>query len=92
MAELSLAKVFDGSLYFYSLPLSLQRESLYLKQRLYDIDFSETEHKDYKETVAGLELDLLFFHKLQIPLSIEWLYNEDVQNKEQVRVLFGVRF
>ena len=92
MAELSLAKVFDGSLYFYSLPLSLQRESVYLKQRLYDIDFSENMHKDYKESVAGLELDLLLFHKLQIPLSIEWLYNADVQDKEQVRVLFGTSF
>ena len=92
MAELSLAKVFDGSLYFYSLPLSLQRESLYFKQRLYDIDFSETLHREYKESVAGVELDLLVLHKLQIPLRLEWLYNPDVQEKEQVRMLFGVRF
>ncbi|MBU1668219.1 hypothetical protein KKC13_07340 [bacterium] len=92
MAELSLAKVFDASLYFYSFPFSLQRESLYLKQRIYDIDFSTTLHREYKETIAGLELDLLFLHKLQIPLSVEWLYNADAQDKEYIRVLLGMRF
>ncbi len=92
MAELSLAKVFDGSLYFYSFPLSLQRESFYLKQRLYDIDFTESINRQYNESTVGLELDLLFLHKATIPLNIEWIYNEDVQDKEQIRFMFGAAF
>ena len=92
MAELSLAKVFDGSLYFYSFPLSLQRESLYLKDRFYDIDFTDRENKQYSESILGIELDLLFLHKATIPLNIEWIYNEDVQDKEQIRFMFGVAF
>lgn len=92
MAEFSLSKVFDGSLYLYSLPLSLRRESVYLKQRLYDIDFSDTLSKVYKESVAGLELEFLLLHKFQIPLSLEWLYNPDVQDQKQVRMLVGASF
>ncbi len=92
MAELSLEKVFDGSLYFYSFPLSLQRESLYVKQRFYDIDFTESINRQYNESTVGLELDLLFLHNNTIPLRIEWIYNEDVRDKEQIRVMFGLVF
>ena len=92
MAELSLSKVFDGSLYFYSLPLSLQRETLYVKQRRYEIDFTDTLSKSYDETTLGAEFDLLFIHKLVLPLSIEWIYNKDVLESNRVRFLVGVSF
>ena len=92
MAEISLAKVLDGSLYLYSFPLSLQRESLYAKQRYYEIDFTSTFGKSYNETRAGVELDLLFFHKYTIPLSIEWVHNQDVIDPNQVRLLIGGSF
>jgi hypothetical protein len=89
MAELSLAKVFDASLYFYSSPLSLQRESIYMKQRFYDIDFTDSINNQYNESTIGMEFDLLFLHNNMIPLNIEWIYNEDVRDKEQVRFMFG---
>jgi hypothetical protein len=92
VAEVSFKKVFDGSIYNYSLPLSLQRESVYIKQRLYDIDFTKSINKKYNETVIGLEADVLFLHKLPIPMSLEYLYNPDVQDKEQFRLLFGAEF
>ena len=92
MAELSVAKVFDASLYFYSFPLSLQRESFYVKERFYDIDFSDSVNKEYKESSLGVELDLLFLHKATIPLNIEWIHNKDVQDKEQVKIMFGAEF
>ena len=92
MAEVSLKKVFDGSIYNYSLPLSLQRESLYLKQRLYDIDFTDTLNKKYSETIVGLEADLLFLHTIPIPIRLEYLYNPDVQDREQFRVFVGGSF
>ena len=92
MAELSLAKVLDGSLYFFSFPFSLQRESLYAKQRIYDIDFSNTIQRTYYESTVGTELDLLFFNKLEIPLSLEWIHNNDVVERNKYRIFFGVRF
>jgi hypothetical protein len=92
VAEVSLRKVMDGSLYAYSLPLSLQREAFYLKQRLYDIDFTNNFNKKYNETTVGFEADLLLFHKLSVPLSLEWLYNPNVLDKKQFRVLIGGSF
>ena len=84
--------VFDGSIYNYSLPLSLQRESLYFKQRLYDIDFTDSINKKYNETVIGLEADMLFLHKIPVPISLEYLYNPNIQDTEQFRLLFGASF
>ncbi|CAA6827411.1 MAG: Unknown protein [uncultured Sulfurovum sp.] len=92
MAELSLAKVFDGSLYFFSFPLSLQRESLYVKQRRYDIDFSDSIQRTYYERIVGTELDLVLFNKLEFPLRLEWINNEDVVDKDKLRVLIGGSF
>jgi len=92
MAELSLAKVFDASLYFYSLPLSLQRESLYVKQRFYDIDFTDSLNRQYNESTIGMEFDLLFLHNNTVPLRVEWIYNEDVIDKEQMRFMFGLAY
>jgi hypothetical protein len=92
MAELSLAKVFDGSLYFFSFPLSLQRETLYAKQRVYEIDFSNTTERTYYESTVGTELDLVLFNKLPIPLSLEWIHNKDVVDQNKLRVLFGGSF
>ena len=92
MAELSLAKVFDGSLYFFSFPLSLQRETLYAKQRVYDIDFSNTIQRTYYESTVGAELDLVFFNQFLMPLSLEWIHNKDVVDQNKFRVLVGGSF
>ncbi len=92
VGEFSLKKVFNGSIYSYSFPVSLQRESLYFKQRLYDIDFTKEINKKYNETVIGVEADLLFLHKIPLPLSFEYLYNPDIIDREQFRVMFGGSF
>ncbi len=92
MAELSLAKVFDKSFYFFSFPLSLQREAVYAKQRIYDIDFSNTKQRTYYESTLGTELDLVLFNNLEIPLSIEWIHNKDVVEQNKLRVLLGGSF
>ncbi len=92
MAELSLSKVFDGSLYFYSFPLSLQRETFYAKQRRYEIDFNHFVSRSYDETIVGAEFDLLLLHKLGLPFSVEWIHNKDVFEPNKVRFLVGGSF
>ena len=91
MGEVGLYKVFDASAYFFSFPLSLQRESLYAKERLYNIN-TEKESFTYHESVLGLELDLLVYHALTMPLQVEWIHNEDVENKDRVNVQFNMSF
>ena len=69
VGEIGLYKTIDTPLYFFSFPISLQRESLYLKQRLYNIDFTD-ENKIYNETTLGLESDFVFFNNLELPITL----------------------
>jgi hypothetical protein len=90
-AELGLYKVFNFSKYFFSFPLSLQRESLYAKARYYRLG-QEGTHNDYTEFVLGSQIDVLLYHELSIPLTMEWIHNENAYEKESVRFGFGFSF
>jgi hypothetical protein len=90
-AELGLYKVFNFSTYFFSFPLSLQRESLYAKARYYRLGQDERT-EDYAEFVLGSQIDILLYHELSIPLNIEWIHNEDVYEKDSLHVGFGFSF
>jgi hypothetical protein len=92
MTELSMAKVFDGSFYRFSFPLSLQREAIYAKQRIYNIDFSDSLNKTYYETIIGTEFDLVFFNQFEIPFSLNWIYNKNIKEKNKFKALFGIIF
>ncbi|NOZ91098.1 MAG: hypothetical protein GXO60_07440 [Epsilonproteobacteria bacterium] len=84
-------KTIDAPLYFFSFPLSIQRESIYLKQKLYDIDFAN-ENRKYSETTLGLESDFVFFNNFVAPIKFELLYNPDVKDQTQFRILMGMEF
>ena len=88
VVEASIYKVLQTPLYFFSSPISLQRETIYLKHRLYDFTLLN-EDREYSESTIGLESDLLFFSKLSLPIKLEWLYNEDIKDKSLFRVMVG---
>ena len=71
MGELALYKVFDLGWYSYHLPISLQRESVYLKHRLYALNFGSDGSKRYQESVAGVEADVLMLHRYTVPVKVE---------------------
>ncbi len=89
--ELGAYKVLNFSQYFYTFPLSLQRESLYAKARYYRLGQDERS-KEFQEYVLGTQVDLLLYHELRIPLTIEYIYNEDVAETKSLRVGFGFGF
>jgi len=91
VAEASLYKVFDTPLYFFSAPISLQRETIYLKQKFYDFELSN-ENREYSQSTVGLESDILFFHNFTVPIKLEWLYNKDSEDKSLFRVMLGGEF
>ncbi len=91
MGEMSLAKVLDISLYSYHLPLSLQRESLYLKQRIYRLDTGQ-KTTTLHESVVGIEADLLVLHRYTVPATLEVLYNPDIRDKVQIKAGVVYRF
>ena len=89
-AEISLYKTIDTPLYFFSFPISLQRESIYAKYKIYDIDFVN-KNKKYNETTLGVENDLVLFNNFTLPIKFEFLYNPDVKDKSLFRVLVSFK-
>ena len=91
VGEVGLYKVFDASAYFFSFPLSIQREAVYVKHKYYDIKTNQKQLK-YNETTLGLDIDLLVYHSVTLPLQLEWIHNKEVENQDSFRVQLGVHF
>ncbi len=89
--EISLYKTFDIPLYAYHLPISLQRENFYIKHKIYDFELQDG-NKQYKETTFGLTNDTIILNQLKMPITTEWIYNEDVVDKLQFKFFLGKRF
>lgn len=89
---LSLQKVFDIDQYFFSFPISLRREALYAQYNYYKIQFLNDKRSDFHEVILGMKADLLYFNSLSLPLSLEYIINEDLENTNAFRVLFDLRF
>jgi len=97
VGELSVKKQFDGALLYFTFPLSLTREALYLKHRYYNIlDFGEADeqnvHTYYNETTVGATLEMLLLNRLTVPLNFEYIYNPDTQEIHNFRFYLGSYF
>ena len=90
-AEVSLRKTFDTPLYFFSSPISLQRESLYLKHKIYDLELLE-ESKKFSESTIGLTSDVVLLNQFVLPISVEAIYNKDALDDTIFRVLISEEF
>jgi len=92
--EVSLLKVLNFSSYFFTFPISLQRESLYTKYRHYEIEsYLGTKFKA-EEITAGITLSSVFLNSFTLPISVEYIYTDAdfVRDKESIRVLLGANF
>ena len=92
--EVNMAAVFNASAYYFTFPLSLQRESLYAKYRHYDIlDFTDVTWKANEVTV-GVTLATVLLNSLEMPLSFEYIYNDAnfISQENSFRFLFGSSF
>ncbi len=85
-----LSKTFYLSSYYSVFPISLRKESLFYRYNQFEI----TEYKDttIKENIVGLKLDLLFFHKLSLPLTIKYIENDLSIDDYKVIVSVGTEF
>ena len=92
--EVNLAKVFNFSSYFFTFPISLQRESFYTKYRHYNI--SSFSNKDYTadEITAGITLSTVFLNSLAMPISFEYIYNDAdfIEDESFFRFIIGTTF
>ena len=76
--------------YFTIFPISLQKEKLFITHNNFSIN---TNHNfKIKEDIFGIKFDLLFFHKLSIPLTIKYIKNDFSKNEHKVKASLGVEF
>jgi len=95
-ANLRLSKVFNLAKYFFRFPLSLRREALFVDYNRYELEPFAARVKDItvNETVIGLDLDLVAVSKLPIPVSLQYIYNDNelLADRESFRVLVAFTF
>ena len=92
--EVNLAKVFNFSSYFFTFPLSLQRESLYLKYRYYDLESFSNGNFNANEITIGTTLSTVFLNSLELPIGFEYIHNDAIflQDKSKFRLMLGYSF
>ena len=90
-AEFSLYKSIDTPLYFFSFPISIQRNSIYIKDKIYNIDYLNS-NKIYNQETLGLESDFILFNIFRLPIKFEYIYNGDTKDKSLFRFMFSEEF
>ena len=91
-AEVNLAKVFNLSAYFFTFPISLQRESIYTKYRRYSLRTFKDNRYDINEVTLGATFSTIFLNSFTIPLSMEYIYNDLTTEKEKFQFVMGTTF
>ncbi len=93
-SEVSLSKVINLSAYFFTFPLSLQREALYVKYRHYNIESYSQNRFFANEETLGLTFSTVFFNSLSLPISFEYIHNdaEFIEDTDSFRFLIGSSF
>ncbi len=92
--DVSLSKVFDFSSYWFTFPLSLQREALYLKYRTYNIKSFSGYSETFNEITAGVTLSTIMLNKFVIPVSFEYIHNNAnfIDEENSFKFILGTRF
>ncbi|MDQ7067903.1 MAG: hypothetical protein Q9M40_07950 [Sulfurimonas sp.] len=93
--DIGLSSVIDLSSYWFTFPLSLQREAIYAKYRYYDVkDFTGFRHS-VNEIMAGIRFDMVLLNSFALPLSIDYFHNDNAlftNNENQVQISLGITF
>jgi hypothetical protein len=88
--EFSVAKMFSYSRYYFSVPLSLRQESLYATYRY--LHLKNHAVTQLHEVTLGLRAELLVLHKIVIPVSFEWMHNDDIGRSRDFRFVIDMKF
>jgi len=95
-ASASVQTVFNLSSYFFTFPISLRRESLYTTYNYYGLEYfgANATIEDVNEVQVGLVLDTLWMNVLPIPITFEYIYNDNaiIAEENSFRFQLGVGF
>jgi len=89
-AQINLSKVLHFSSYWFTFPVSLQRESLYTRYRHYNLKSFSDRNYTANEIKIGFSLSTIFFNKSLLPLNFEYVYNDASFIKSKNKFLFTI--
>ncbi len=80
--------VFNGGMYFFSFPLSLQREALFGGYHYYHLkSIGANVTQKIHEAYAGVRLDTVFLHLFTVPISLKYTYTDDGIKKDHFKLV-----
>ena len=90
----SIYKTFNYSKYYFTFPLSLQREALYAKYRHYKLKGFSGRTYRANESTLGVRFDSVVMNDIVVPVNFEYIYNDAdfIQDKSSFRFLIGLDF
>lgn len=95
-ANAEIRKVFNAAAYFFTFPMSLQRESIFAGYNYYALEDFNTpdEYTDINEAYAGITFSTVLIHRLEIPISFKYIYNDNeaIAEEHSFRVNAGIEF
>jgi hypothetical protein len=91
-ATATIKKQFDFYKYFFTFPISLRREAVYLDYNFYQIKDFQDKNTDVNEFIVGLRFDLLILNRAPIPISVEYINNDKAEDREKYRLIFNLDF
>ncbi len=89
-AGIGFSSTFYISQYFPLFPVSIRKERLFGSYNSYNLKT----YKDFtiNEKIAGIEFDLLFFHKLSLPVTVKYIENHFAINDKKIVFELGTEF
>ncbi len=87
-----LEKVINIGHYFLYFPLSVRRESLFMRYESVELEGLSGRTMTINETVYGMNFDFLFIHKLPFMASLKYVKNSESENDYQIFFDIGYRF
>ncbi len=95
-ATAELRQVLNGACYFFTFPLSLQRESLFAGYTRYELaGFAAPDtFIDINEAYAGITFASVMVHRLEVPLTFRYIYNDSeiFAHEQSFSFSFGMDF
>ncbi len=88
--QFGLSKVLNFSSYYFTFPLSLQRESVYTKYRRYELEDFASYTTGVNEVKIGVAFESVFLNSIPIPLNLEYIYNDAAFVKDENQIIFSL--
>lgn len=92
--DIGLKKVLNFSSYWFSFPLSLQREAVHVNYKYFALEDFTQNTLNVTELRAGVTASIVFLNSLVFPIMLEYINNDSHLGMDEHQVLFstGISF